>query len=397
MKTLKFKTTELNDNLAILEVVKKDGKGADFVALKPSIREVDGQNFQFLKFTTCNQSMQVDTFVACESDAGEIEGTTCFIPRRFIDACKCIMDEDVTLLIEEATVSLLDTEGNKIPFPVLNPDNHILPVPDMDECSEEGNPLKKPLTFSVLLKTETLVDGLSTFGAISGVEKMGNYTLDGIGSSIDEDTSSVLLMSSNGHIFRKGSINYTNLGKASEKDVILPNELSTFLRVADRYEDSFVSMQVIGALLVVTLNTTIAYFRLKKGEYVPSEIFDKILGANTIASCKVDADEFLTKLKLLEVSASSEELVGNVLGVDLDIEGTSMYLKNPKSQKTKLSIKAEDCSGEASIYINGTELSKTIPKEKTLLFEICSTGEGSGNVLKINNYHVMMPLTNTNN
>lgn len=367
----------------------------DFVAIKPSVQEIDKKKMQFMKFSACNQGMQVDSFANCEADTGELEeANTCFVPRRFIDACKCIIEDTITLVFEETTVSLLDVHGNKVPFPVLNPENYILTVPDVSE-SPDDHPLDKPDVFFVGLKTDTLSDGLSKFGAIAGVKKMGDYTLEGVGCSIDPKIEALILMSSNGHVFRKGSVNYIKFANYTNKDInfIIPQDVSNFLRVANCYEDSSVSIKVVGALLVVILNTTIAYFRLKQESYVPASTFDSILGGETMASCKVDSNEFLTKLKLMEVSASSDELVGNLLGVELEIKGNSMCLKNPKSPKTKISVTAEHCSGEETIFINGTELGKLVPKEETLKFDICSVGKG-GKALKVNGYHVMLPLSN---
>lgn len=398
MTKFKFNTETLQESLANIEVAKMEGSkdtNNDFVAIKPSVQKINGKEGQYIKFSACNQGMQVDSFASCESESGKLEeANTCFVPRRFIDACKCIIEETITLVFEETSVSLLDAHGNKVPFPVLNPENHILTVPDVAECPD-NHPLSKSVSFYVGLQTETLSDGLSTFGAIAGVKKLGEYTLDGIGCSIDPEAESLILMSSNGHVFRKGSVNYLKFNNYMDEDInfIIPQDVSAFIRVADRYEDSSVSIKVIGALLVVMINTTIAYFRLKQESYVPASTFDSILGGETMASCKVDSNEFLTKLKLMEVSASSDELVGNLLGVELEIKGNSMCLKNPKSPKTKISVKAEDCSGEETIFINGTELGKLVPKEETLKFDICSVGKG-GKALKVNGYHVMLPLSN---
>lgn len=397
MKKFVFNKEAIIEALSTLEFV-KGTEQYSFIALKPTVMEPEeGKKFQSMKFTACNLNMQIDSYAGCEYFEDEKPSfsaeATFLLPRRFLDTCKCINGEKIALALDETSASLLDEEGNKIPFSLLNPENSLLLIPDITEEKEpEQHVLNRPADLFFQVETGKFVDALQKFGTITGKDG-DQYTLDGVGCTIDEDISSLVLTSSNGHVFRKGAITYdayVNEKKEAE-DFVIPYEMITFLKAADIYENSSTKVKLVGGtiLLVNVVNTT-AYFRLKKVKYAPATGFDKILSFPTVTSCKVDAGELLNKLKLLEVSASSSELVENVLGVELQISGQELCVRNPKSPKTLLKIKAEDCSGEGKVYLNGTELGKLLPREDTYTIEFCGVSENT--LLKVNGYHVVMPL-----
>lgn len=433
MRTFIFDNENLKDALATLNTVKA-AKKYDFIALKPSTATVtdpetmEKKKYQVMKFSLSNETMQVDSYAECvckeDGNAVLVKDSTILLPRRFLDTCKCIQEASVQIKtteaetteaktteaetteenkciqgatvqieIDETCVSLIDKDNNRIPFPILSPESNILLIPDVSEVKDpKQHILQRTPDFSLQMNTENFVEALLRFGGITSNQETSAYTHEGVGCIIDEKLSALFLTSSNGHLFRKGSFTYGKYvhEEGSTSEFIIPYEMISFLKAADIYENSVTTVRMTKGVLYANVLNATAYFRLKEKKYAPAKGFDSFLAVPTIASCKVSADDFVNKLKLLEVSASSSELIGNSLGVEIQISEKKICIKNPNSPKTLLSIKAEKISGEGTVYLNGTELIKLLPKESIYTLELC--GEKNTH-LKINGYHVMLPLS----
>lgn len=332
--------------------------GKKFVAIKP----LDLNGKQHLKIAACNEQLQVEDYVPCQSK--EVESLdTYFVDATLVDICKVMVGSAITLQIQKSELVVKNGSAVKICLPLMSKEKNSLMVEDIREIENmDEHPTQEGFDYQYTVGATMLQAALHVFGGVTG-EYQGTFTLNGAFVEVDEPNKQLVIASTEGHSVAKGTIRYIALTSNIDKmkGSVMPADfkkvVTSFVASADSETNAMVTMQQ--KLMYVAIGSSLAYFRMKKTMFPPLEQLCGILVQGTEAKATVDTRELINAIKLIELATDSTDKSNGTTPIRLIIKDENLIVQS-KNGGSMAEIDAKDVSGESETLLSNKFLNKLI-------------------------------------
>lgn len=331
--------------------------GKKFVAIKP----LDLNGKQHLKIATCNEQLQVEDYVPCQSK--EVESLdTYFVDSTLVDICKVMVGSAITFEFQKSELVVKNGSAVKIRLPLMSKEKHSLMVEDIREIENmKEHPTQEGFDYQYTVGATMLQAALHVFGGVTGEHQ--TFTLNGAFIEVDEPNKQLVIASTEGHSVAKGTIPYIALTSNTDKmeGSVMPSDfkkvVTSFVATVDTETNAMVTMQQ--KLMYVAIGSSLAYFRMKKTMFPPLEQLCGILATDTEAKATVDTRELINAIKLIELATDSTDKSNGTTPIRLIIKDENVIVQS-KNGGSMAEIDANDASGESETLLSNKFLNKLI-------------------------------------
>lgn len=338
---------------------------------------------QHLKLAACNDSMQIETYIACECDEEATTTETIYVSESFLNICKTIVSDKLTIDLHKKSLTM-KVQGANLELSFL--ENCNLLVADIQEIDDiKEHPTQQDYLYKYSVAGSTFIAALSIFGGVTA----GGTNLPFTGPCVEVLDQYIKVTSTNGYALSSGKIPCLSTEKNTENcSDMLPCEVGKALTACDLSSDINITITVQEHFMYVNADNSLLLFRLSKTQFPKMDI-EKMFSTPVECKCKVDTKAFANAIRLIELATPEKAKSNGTTSIEMHFSGEGLQLK---SEASTVTVPASEIEGDGGKTImSGKLLSQIIGiMPSSTVIEL--KDKSSNGAILLNGYAYVMPI-----